>query len=91
MFIRHSYKQTVNNVTLDVEKDIIIRIGGSISQLWNTVGRWKFRTYLLLTLISKSFMLSRLSNFVVCRTSLRLSNFVVCRTSLHIWNSIVYI
>ena len=47
-----------------------IQSEGSISQLWNTVGRIKFKTYLHLTLISKIFMLSWLSDFVVCSTSL---------------------
>ena len=54
-------------------KDIIIREWeGSISQFRNTVGRGNlehtFTKYL--TLISKCFMMSRLSDFVVCSTNL---------------------
>ena len=43
MFTRHSYIQILNNDTivilLQVGKDFIIRVGASVSQLQNTVGR----------------------------------------------------
>ena len=41
--------------------------------------KMKFRTFLYLTLISKNFMMSRFSDFVVCSTN------------LYIWSSGVYI
>ena len=52
-----------------VEKDITIRGGGYISALEHCK-KMKFRTLLPLTLISKIFMLSWLSDFVVCNTPL---------------------
>ena len=54
------------------------RVGGSISQLWNTVRKMKFRTYLLLTLISKIFHVVTV-------------DFVVCNTGLYICSSEVYL
>ena len=59
MFIRHSYTQSKNNVTLEcfcnshVEKDIIIRVGGVYYSVLEHCRKMKFRTYLHLTLISK--------------------------------------
>ena len=46
---------SVTNDFVTCRKDIIIRVGGSISQLWNTVRKMKFRTFLHLTLIYKQF------------------------------------
>ena len=61
-----------------VEKDII-RVGGVYISVLGHCRKEKFKTFLHLTLISKFFMLSRLSDFVVCSTK------------LDIWSSWVYI
>ena len=42
----------------------------------------KFRTYVHLTLISKIFMLSQLSDFAVCSTGLN-----ICEVEIHFVNS----
>ena len=53
-------------------KDIIIRVGGVYISVLEHCRKMNFRTFLNLALISKFFMLSRLSDFVVCGTNLYL-------------------
>ena len=61
-----------------VEKDIIIRVEGVYISVLEPCRKRKFRTFLHLTLISKFFIMSRFSDFVVCSTN------------LYIWSSGVY-
>ena len=56
------------------KKDVMIRVGGVYISAFEHCRKMKFRTYLLLTLISKIFMLSWLSDFAVCSTSLYILN-----------------
>ena len=53
-----------------VEKDIIIRVEGVYISVLEHCRKRKLRTFLHLTLISKFFMMSRFSDFVVCSTKL---------------------
>ena len=62
-----------------VKKDIIIRVGVVYISVLEHCRKMKFRTFLYLTLISRNFMMSRFSDFVVCSTD------------LYIWSSGVYI
>ena len=68
--MRHTWIQSVNNVTLFVERDLIIRVGGVYVSVLELFRKRKFRTFLHLTQVSKIFMMSRLSDFVVCSTNL---------------------
>ena len=73
-------KQCYARVILEhVEKDIIIRVGGVYISVLENCRKRKFRTFFHLTLISKIFMMSWLSGFVVSSTN------------LYIWSSGVYI
>ena len=56
-------------------KDIIIRVGLVYISLLEHCRKMKFRTFLHLTLISK-FLLSQLSDFVLCGTNLYLEYWV---------------
>ena len=71
MYIQQT--QTVNNVTrgfVTCRKRYYYQSRGVYISALEHCRKMKFRTYLRLTLISKFFMLSRLSDFVVCSTSL---------------------
>ena len=48
----------------------IIRVGGVYISVLEHCRKREFRTFLHLTLISKNFMMSRFSDFVVCSTNL---------------------
>ena len=57
-------------ISYHVEKDIIIRVGGVYILVVEHCRKGKVRTSLHLTLTSKMFMLSQMSDFVVCSTDL---------------------
>ena len=53
-----------------LKKIIIIRVGGVYISVLEHCRKRKFETFLHLTLINKIFMMSQLSDFVVCSTNL---------------------